>query len=138
MLFRHSFVKDTSFDELSLGSELDLNSHLPFFGTYVIPKQSRSVKIGIYLEISKINHLQVRASFGHYYIYKCLPLLQLSKASDAEKNEGSRFPGKVPGRYVSLSSHDSFMLMWVLTPKFYGKNDIFALNYAIQCLKMMI
>ena len=39
----HSFVKDTSFDKLFLGFELDLNCHLPIFGSYVIPKQSRSV-----------------------------------------------------------------------------------------------
>ena len=120
MASTHSFVKDTSFDELSLGSELDLNSHLPFFGTYVIPKQSRSVKIRICFNISEMNNLQAKVSFGYYYTYKCLPLLQLSNASDAEANEGSRFPGKVPGRYLSLSSHEVRMPWAVLSPSFYG------------------
>ena len=78
-----------------------------------------------------MNNLQVKVSFGYYWTYKYLPLLQLSKASDAEANEGSRFPGKVPGRYLSLSSHESCMF-WA-SPRFYVENDIFALNYAIQC-----
>ena len=44
-----------------------------------------------------------------YIIVRCrsnIPFLQASYASAAEKNVGILLPGKVPSRYLFLSSHD--------------------------------